>query len=57
MSEKFSYSYIDKDKILNEIMNDKFNFIGSPEAVALHDMICNYAIDMVNSQTVYKFDR
>lgn len=51
------YRYIDKDKILNEILNDKFNFIGSPNEVMLHDIICNYAIDMVNSQTVYEFDR
>lgn len=57
MSEYISYEYINKDKILNEILNDKFNFIGSSDEVMRHDAICNYAIDMVNSQTVYKFDR
>lgn len=57
MNEYINRDYINKDEILNEILNDKFSFIGSPDEVMRHDAICDYAIDMVNSQTVYKFDR
>lgn len=48
--------YIQLTPLLNEVLNDKFNFIGSPEEVFAHDKICDYAIDVIKSQAVYAFD-
>ena len=49
--------YINKEELLTEIVNNKISFIGSSDEVMLHDEKCDYAIDIVNSQKVYEFDR
>lgn len=48
--------YLDKQILLNELITNKLNFIGSPDEVRAHDEKCDYAIDIINSQTVYQFN-
>lgn len=48
--------YINKKILLNEIITNKLNFIGSSDEVMAHDEKCDYAIDIINSQTVYQFN-
>ena len=43
---------IDKNELVQEIMNNKTAFIGTHEQVESHDAMCDFAIDYITSAPV-----